>query len=144
MSAKKGLQVDKTGTSVSLTDEEFKDYLHDQIGRLVREKTGVAISRAQARSIFNLATEVVFRRVVEAGYFRFPGGYGSFKLVQLRENAAVRTMPGGDKVKPKNRRYKVKYASGVAVMDMLGVNPHKYVRKTKRPSVLADIAADAL
>lgn len=138
--AKKPLPVDKPVTTTLVGDDEFKEHLHQQITRLVKSQTDVTLSKPAARQVFNLITELVFRRVVETGYFRFPAGYGSLKLMKLKDDAAERTMPDGSVVKPKEHRYKIKYKDGVAVMDLLGTNPHKYQRKHVRPSVVDEIA----
>ncbi len=87
---------------------------------------------AKSKRVLDRLTEMIFKRVVETGYFRFPNGYGSLKLGKLKEGAAPKTMPDGTVVVPKPHRFKVKYKDGVAVMDMLGTNPHKYKRKTPR------------
>lgn len=115
-----------------VSDDEFKDVLHETIDRMVREKTDRKLGKDTAKRILDRMVEMIFKRVVETGYFRFPNGYGSLKLGKLKENAAAKKMPSGEVVTPKPHRFKVKYKDGVAVMDMLGTNPHKYKRKTPR------------
>lgn len=131
----KSQKVDEAGTTVVVTDDQFKEVLHETIAKMVRDTTGKVISKPNAKRVFDRLTELIFQRVVETGYFRFPGGYGSLKLTKLRENAVERTMPDGSIVKPKPDRYKIRYKDGVAVMEMLGTSPHKYRRKTPRKSV---------
>jgi len=128
-------KVDEAGTTVVLSDDQFKEALHETIAGMVRKHTDRVLSKPHAKRIFDRLTELIFQRVIETGYFRFPGGYGSLKLTKLRENAVVRTMPDGTKVKPRMDRYKIRYKDGVAVMEKLGTSPHKYRRKNPRKSV---------
>lgn len=138
-------KVDSAGTTAVVSDEQFKEVLYETIAKMVKDSlarkgvTGGILSKPDAKRIFGRITELIFLRAVEAGYFRFPAGYGSLKLTKLRENAAVRVMPDGQQVKPKDERFKLRYTGGVAVMDMLGTNPHKYRRKTPRRTVGDDL-----
>lgn len=115
-----------------VSDDQFKDVLHETIDKMVRDKVGHKLGKDTAKRILDRMVEMIFKRVVETGYFRFPNGYGSLKLGKLTEHAAPKVLPGGVVVQPKPHRYKVKYKDGVAVMDMLGTNPQKYRRKTPR------------
>lgn len=115
-----------------VSDDQFKDVLHETIDRMVHDKVDRKIGKDHAKRILDRMVEMIFKRVVETGYFRFPNGYGSLKLGKLKENAQAKKMPDGTIVTPKPHRFKVKYKDGVAVMDMLGTNPQKYKRKTPR------------
>lgn len=120
------------GPVLLVSDDEFKDVLHETLDKMVYDKTRKKLGKDVAKRVLDRMVEMIFKRVVETGYFRFPNGYGSLKLGKLKENASSKTMPDGTVVTPKPHRFKVKYKEGVAVMDMLGTNPQKYRRKTPR------------
>lgn len=141
------------GTTAVLSDDEFKEYLYEMMAQFVRSKGYLAgqptkqgacrLSKPKARRLFEYMTELIFTRVVETGYFRFPSGYGSLTLTRLKEDAAPRPLPDGTMIQPKPRRFKVRYSTGVTVLEMLGVNPNKYKRKTAHKSVFDEPMANS-
>lgn len=131
-------KVRESGKTNGLTDEEFKVFLYEFIGEFVQvHKTGHhRLSKPKARQLLDHLVELVFKRAIETGYFRFPGGYGAIKLVRLKPQAALRTMPDGSIVKPLPYRYKLRLINGVAVQELLGTSPHKYRRRTPRKAAI--------
>lgn len=135
-------EVDKLPAVVEqMSDEQFKDWLYEVIDTAVKEKTGRRLTKPIARKLFQLLFELIFDRIIETGYFRLPGGYGSFALKHLKDLNMVKNIPsieGPVKVEVTGRA-RIRYTMGVAVREKLGVAPKgKYRRQSRRVSEIEE------
>ncbi len=83
-------------------------------------------------------TEILFTAALRDGYFRFPDGYGSFRVQRLTENPKPKRLPTGEVIDMPPNRVKFKYEDGAAVREALGLSKKtNYVRLYERESRLS-------
>jgi nucleoid DNA-binding protein len=83
-------------------------------------------------------TEIVFTAALREGYFRFPDGFGSFRVQRLTENPKPKRLPTGQIIPMPPNRVKFKYEDGAAVREALGLSKKtNYVRRYQRESRLS-------
>jgi hypothetical protein len=126
------------------SDGAIRERVYRAIATHLRDVTGGEVSRAGTalgREILDAVTEIVIRTAIMEGYFRLPGGFGSFKVLQLRPSQ--KRLPTGEVVELKSTRSRLRYEEGAAVRELLGM-PYKtsYKRKYSRQSKLSNRAAD--
>lgn len=83
-------------------------------------------------------TEIIFTAALNEGYFRFPDGFGSFRVQRLTENPRPKRLPTGQVIPMPPNRVKFKYEDGAAVREALGLSKKtNYVRRYQRESRLS-------
>lgn len=92
--------------------KDAKEAIHAAVRDAVKEKTGKSIGIAGGKEIFDAICAKVFASAVEAGTFRFPGGFGSLKVTDVA--AGKKTLPNGTVVQAPARK-KLRYDMGTAV-----------------------------
>lgn len=84
-------------------------------------------------------TEIVFTAAMQDGYFRFPDGYGSFRVQRLTSDPKPKRLPTGDIIQMPSNRVKFKYEDGAAIREALGLSRKtNYIRRYKRESRLSE------
>lgn len=91
---------------------EAKEAIHAKIRDIVKEKTGTSVGIAGGKEIFDTVVSEIFGAATRDGGFRFPGGYGSLKVVKVA--AGKKTLPNGTVVSAPERS-KLRYDMGTAV-----------------------------
>lgn len=93
-----------------------KESIYQQIGDMVKEKTGKRIGRTGGRAIFDFVVKRVFQTATEEGSFRFNGGFGSLHVREYQPGS--RRLPSGQEVEFGERK-KLRYEEGVVVKAMV-------------------------
>lgn len=106
----------KAKEAESLKEVEAKDRIHAAIRDMVKEKTGTSIGITGGKEIFDSVVAELFSSTVKDGSFRFPGGHGSLKVVQVA--AGKKTLPNGRVIDAPARR-KLRYDGGTVVRGQL-------------------------
>lgn len=128
------------------SDELVRERVYNAVGTHVLEVMGHPETQKKTRTIgqevLDAAIEVVVRMAIKEGYFRLPGGFGSFKVLLL--GAGKKRLPNGTIVDLAENRSRLKYEEGAAVRELLGM-PYKtsYRRKYARHSKLTQAASKA-
>lgn len=126
-------------------DGQIRERVYRAIAAHIRDATGGevprAIGSALGREVLDAVIEIVMRTALAEGYFRLPGGFGSFKVQRLKSTA--KRLPTGQVVALTSRRSRLRYEEGAAVRELLGM-PYKtsYRRKHLRTSKLSERASD--
>lgn len=125
-------------------DGLIRDRVYRAIAAQVRESVGDTarpVGSVVGRELLDAVMEIVMRTALKEGYFRLPGGFGSFKVQRLKSTA--KRLPTGQVVELNSHRSRLRYEEGAAVRELLGM-PYKtsYRRKHHRVSKLAEKAAD--
>jgi hypothetical protein len=90
------------------------------------------------RAVLAGVTEIIFTAAMRQSYFRFPDGYGSFRVQRLRANPKPKRLPTGVVVEMPPDRVKFKYEDGAAVREVLNLSKKtNYVRRYIRQSKLS-------
>jgi len=90
------------------------------------------------RAVLAGVTEIIFTAAMRQSYFRFPDGYGSFRVQRLRKNPKPKRLPTGQIVEMSPDRVKFKYEDGAAVRDKLNLSKKtNYIRRYIRQSKLS-------
>lgn len=89
-----------------------KEAIYVKIGDFVKAKTGKRIGKTGGREIFDLAVDEIFASAVQAGSFRFNGGFGSLHVRTF--GSGSRRLPSGV-VTTFGERKKLRYEEGVVV-----------------------------
>lgn len=96
------------------------------------------LSRKFGREVLVGLTEIIFTAALKDGYFRFPEGYGSFRVQTLTANPKPKRLPTGEVIPMAPHRVKFKYEDGAAVRDQLGLaKKTNYKRRFQRESRLS-------
>jgi nucleoid DNA-binding protein len=121
-------------------DLEYKDTIYERINETVLKLTHRRIGRQHSKELFELVIEMIFAQAFKSGYFRFPLGFGAFKVREFKGAKKAKLMPTRPDLpvapiaKPKNRLH-LRYTEGAEVRKAMG-NPGQYARKTRRRSRL--------
>jgi hypothetical protein len=90
-------------------------------------------------------TEIIFTAALRDGYFRFPDGFGSFRVQRLTEKPKPKRLPTGQLIAMPPNRVKFKYEDGAAVREALGLSRKtNYVRRYTRQSRLTERTTELL
>ena len=130
---------DATGGS----DAVIRERVHRAIAAYVRDITGGVTPKkgsALGHEILDAVIEIVMRTALKEGYFRLPGGFGSFKVERLP--TGQKRLPTGQVIELNPRRSRLRYEEGAAVRELLGM-PYRtmYKRKYHRVSKLTERAS---
>ena len=135
----------KPSDPVADGDGLIRERVYRAIAAHIRDATGGEVPRAigpaLGREVLDAVIEIVMRTALAEGYFRLPGGFGSFKVQQLK--SMDKRLPTGQVVALNARRSRLRYEEGAAVRELLGM-PYKtsYRRKHLRTSKLSERASD--
>lgn len=105
----------------------------------------LTLDQTMGKDLLAGITEIIFTAALRDGYFRFPDGYGSFRVQRLTENPKPKRLPTGDVVPMPANRVKFKYEDGAAVREVLGLSKKtNYIRRHPRGTRLADHTKELL
>lgn len=143
---KKTLLIQPFNRGTGGTDEEIRERVNRAIAAYLWDLTGGSgrlpnMTHANlGREVLDACIEIVMRTAIREGYFRLPGGFGSFKVRDLA--STQKRLPGGEIVDLIASRSRLRYEEGAAVRELLGM-PCKtsYRRKRLRRSKLSERAA---
>lgn len=107
------VQADAPDYSAVIGKEAIYKALTDKIAG----QTGKRVSQAFAKDVFNFVVEKSIDTAIQEGTIRFNGGYGSFKLRDLK--GGTRQLPDGTTTSF-GPRQKIRYESGVSVEAKMG------------------------
>jgi hypothetical protein len=135
-----------------LVDARVRDVVERQMASLAAAPEGepvpdvrVTLDLPTGKAILAGITEIIFTAALREGYFRFPDGYGSFRVQRLTANPRPKRLPTGVTVKMPTNRVKFKYEDGAAVREALGLSKKtNYVRRYDRESRLSEHTKELL
>jgi len=108
-------------------DSNAKRAIHEELQKIVKDKTGKNIGVAGGKALFDTAVARIFESATKDGQFRFPGGFGSLHVRHLNEGSKPKRLPSGATTTIGPGRKKVRYIEGNEVKGLLGT------RKPKAP-----------
>jgi hypothetical protein len=121
---------------------EIRERVYKAIAVHVAELRDGATEKTTAfgRDVLDAVIEIVVRTAIKEGYFRLPGGFGSFRSQSLK--SSLKRLPTGEVIELSPNRMRLRYEEGAAVRELLGM-PYKtsYRRKQTRRSKLTKQAA---
>ena len=134
--------IPESSEPVRLNDEEVREQVYKALAEEVKSIFGEhapRVNKDHVRDLLDSVTEIIFRVARKEGYFRFPKGYGSLKVVRLKPNPKPKRLPTGEMVPMPKDRVKLRYEEGAAVLEMLGSPPKtSFKRRFQRQSALAE------
>jgi nucleoid DNA-binding protein len=100
----------------TVAEKDAKEGIHEAVRDIVKDKTGKSVGIAGGKEIFDTIVTKIFESVVAEGNFRFPGGFGSLKVVHVA--AGKKTLPSGQVINAPARK-KIRYDNGTTVREKL-------------------------
>lgn len=114
------------------TEQDAKSAIHEEIRRLVKERTGKNIGRAGGKLIFDTVVKLVFTAAARDEDFRFPGGFGALHVRHLNKGTKPKRLPSGQTTTIGEGRVKLRYVEGNEVKGLLGTRKVKPI-ETEAP-----------
>lgn len=124
-------------------DAEVRERVYRAVSNEVRDiltKTPMLrLNKAVGQKIVEAVTEILFTAAIKEGYYRFSDGFGSLRVARLKRQTQPKPLPMGGEVRMSPNRMKLRYESGAAVREALGMPPQtSYVRRFERRSRLSE------
>jgi len=117
--------------------KEDRDKITRVVKRVVKVKTGVVMDDVTARLLIEAVVELYFKTVIETGYVRLPGGWGSLHLRELKPTR--KRLPTGTMLKVTGDRAIIRYVEGLAARELLGKLDKYPGRLKERRSALDEL-----
>jgi hypothetical protein len=130
-----------TETYVKEAVERYKERLagaEDLDAAIKGPPEKIHLNASLGKAILAGVTEIMFTAAMNASYFRFPDGFGSFRVQRLTKEPKAKRLPTGQMIEMPTQRIKFRYEDGAAVREKLNLTRKtNYVRRYNRVSRLS-------